>query len=187
MYTCTFIQLSISQSCDGSAIHKINNADPGQELHSVFTSNIRIGENRVIGDCSMVPDRLVWVTANIQEFSHTTVSTLNRMEQKKKVNFFDWKYLVDDRGQRRKDRLVWADRDTTESTLYIHGEKQSISECTPHQTLGEWATGGRRLRWVSVPHKVPHLTPIKIPKVKIFNPLIFSLIIQLFIQQLQWN
>ncbi len=99
-------------------------------------------------------------TADLLEFSHTTISRVNReWSEKEKISsewqLCGWKWLVDVRGQRRMGRLVRDDRKTTVTqinTRYNQGMQNTISEHTTHRTLKQMGSSSRR------PHRVPLLS-----------------------------
>lgn len=75
----------------------------------------------------------IWVTADLLGFLSITVSRVYTELLKKTSSEWRlcrWKRFVDDRGQRRMDKLVQADRKVLKShltiSLYGHGELKSI-------------------------------------------------------------
>lgn len=85
----------------------------------------------------------VSAAAALLGFSRTTVSRVFReWSQKRAVSSSRQscgrKCLVDDRGQRRLDRLIQGDREATVAELtarYNHGSQKTISERTTRRTL----------------------------------------------------
>lgn len=87
-------------------------------------------------------------TAELVRFSGLTISRLYREWTKKEKITTGQKYLVDARGCRRLDRLIWADRKTTATQItsrYNRGQQKSISERTRHGTLEQMGYSSRRL------------------------------------------
>ncbi len=95
-------------------------------------------------------------TADLLEFSHTTISRVYReWSQKEKISserqLCGRKCLVDVRGQRRMGRLVRDDRKATVTqitTRYNQGMQNTISERTTRRTLKQMGYSSRR------PHRV---------------------------------
>uniref|UniRef100_A0A0E9WH30 Transposase Tc1-like domain-containing protein n=1 Tax=Anguilla anguilla TaxID=7936 RepID=A0A0E9WH30_ANGAN len=91
-------------------------------------------------------------TADLQGFSRTTISRVYReWSKKEKISserqFSGQKCLVDGRGQRRRARLVRADRKATITqitTRYNRGIQKSISERTTCRTLKQMGYSSRR-------------------------------------------
>lgn len=85
----------------------------------------------------------VSAAASLLGFSRTTVSRVFReWSQRRAVSSSRQscgrKCLVDDRGQRRLDRLIQGDREATVAELtarYNHGTQKTISERTTRRTL----------------------------------------------------
>ncbi len=95
-------------------------------------------------------------TADLQGFSHTTISSVYReWSEKEKYPVSGRKCLVDVRGQRRMDRLVRDDRKATVTqiiTRYNQDLQNTISEHTTRRTLKQMDYSSRR------PHRVPLLS-----------------------------
>ncbi len=99
-------------------------------------------------------------TADLLEFSHTTISSVYReWSEKEKISsqrqLCGRECLVDVRGQRRMGRLVRDDRKATViqiTTHYKQGMQNTISEHTTSRTLKQMGYSSRR------PHRVPLLS-----------------------------
>ncbi len=99
-------------------------------------------------------------TADLLEFSHTTISRVYREWSEKEKISSEWQLcgrecLVDVRGQRRMGRLVRDDRKVTVThitTHYNQSIKNTISEHTTRWTLKQMGYSSRR------PHCVPLLS-----------------------------
>lgn len=67
------------------------------------------------------------------------------------LSFSGWKCLLDVRGQRRMDRLLWVDRKTTViqiATHYSQGMQKGISESTTRWNLKQMSYSSSRPQWV---------------------------------------
>ncbi len=99
-------------------------------------------------------------TADLLEFSHTTISRVYReWSQKEKISserqLCGRKCLVDVRGQRRMGRLVQDDRKATVTQITTHYKQSmqnTISERTTRRTLKQMGYSSWR------PHRVPLLS-----------------------------
>ncbi len=95
-------------------------------------------------------------TADLLEFSHTTISRVYReWSEKEKIpserQLCGRECLVDVRGQRRMGRLVRDDRKATVTQITTHynqGMQNTISEHTTRWTLKQMGYSSRRPHWV---------------------------------------
>ncbi len=141
--------------------------DDGEDDSLKFKPSIRMGKKGDLSDFKrgmVVGARCAGLsiskTADLQGFSHTTISSVYREWSKKEKIPSEWqlcgrKFLVDVRGQRRMDRLVRDDKMATVTQITTHcnqGMQNIIYEHTTRRTLKQMDYSSRR------PHRVSLLS-----------------------------
>ena len=118
----------------------------GQEVQLFFRPNVRMGMTFNLSDfdCGMIVGARqgglsMSETADLLRFPHTTVSRVCRewcekLKSSSEQQFCRQKSLVNERGQRRRARLVDADRKVTETQITRH-YNSGMQKSTPEHTM----------------------------------------------------